>query len=357
MSSDANAQNGPESGGRWAENSLAVGVALDLESRDTGVYIRVLVAEEEDIIEGAPADAEDGYLCERDNPETWDTILQKVVNRDFYKTQTYLELANTLSERAAERDYLPAGQIANKFRRRCEAIEANEEAMQAKLRSPTADRIINETERVEYQIVGGDGVVSITVVHDGKDTTIDYEPEEWLNATGEKFAAAYWGAFFVEIDLDPEDWDHLKEVWKEQAVEVGGDEYSELDAVAESIIDKLQRRLSVHSSREAVQNGTYGAWYERNPADRVHSLEGDPEAIVWVRSLALTKEIESAGKSSSDVPEIAHHLRETGAIITSGKRLGNKRVYGWHPGPEALDINEAAVLEEEDSDGHHGVEP
>lgn len=354
MSSTQSGSSGASPG--WTGTGLILGVGMDLEPRDDGVYIRVLVAPP-DTVESAPDDADAGYLCDQGNPETWDPILQKIVARDFYKTQTYLELANSLNERAKERDHLNAGRLANKFRSRCEALEAHDDEVQEQLRSPTVDQLINETDRVEYRIVGGDGLVSISVIHDGKETTVDYEPEEWLNSTGEKFAAAYWGAFFVELELDPEDWDHLKGVWKEQAVEVGGDDYGELDAVAESIIDKLQRRLSVHSSREAVQNATYGAWYETAPGDRLYSLDDDHGPIVWVRSLALTQEVDSAGKSASDVPEIVDHLRDTGAIVTARKKLDNKRVYGWSPDPEALDIDEREVLDEDESDGHHGVEP
>lgn len=350
--------NGEATGDKWSGTPLILGAGMDLEARDDGVYIRVLIAPTE-IVEDAPDDAEAGYLCDEDDPETWDPLYQKVVKRDFYKTQKYLEIANTLNERAKERDQFDAGRLANKFRSRCEALEAHDDEVQEQLRAPAVSQIISETKAVEYRRVGDDSVVSVTLEHDGKEATIDFEPGEWVNSTGDEFTVRYFGAFFEEPELEPEDWAHLKETWEAQAVDAGGDDYSEFDAVAEEIIDNLQRRIEIFDGREALDNGAYCGWYEESPSDRLYSLPDDFGPVVWIGSLALSKEVTGAGHTHKDVPQVVDHLSSEDIIRTEKKNFDGTRAYGWNAGPAGIDVSPEMVRSTDEDDGTengHGVD-
>lgn len=352
-------QRTSEDGDEWNGTPLILGVGMDLEPRDDGVYIRVLAASAE-LIEDVPEDSGAGYLCDNDDPETWDPLFQKVVKRDFYKTQKYLEIANTLNERAGERGHLAAGKLSNKFRSRCEALEAHDDEVQEQLRAPAVSQIISETKAVEYRRVGDDTVVSVTLEHDGEEATIDFDPGEWINSMGEEFIVRYFTEFLEEPEIAPEDWTYLKDTWESQAVDAGGDDYSELDAVAEEIIDNLQRRIEIFDDREALDNGAYCGWYEESPSDRLYSMDDDVGPVVWIGSLALSKEVTGAGHTHKDVPTIVDHLSDEDIVQTEKKNYDGTRAYGWDAGPAGLDVSPEKVRSRDDEDdgteNGHGVD-
>lgn len=341
----------------WGGTPLVLGAALDIEAVDGGVRVTVTIAPQDDVEMAREGDWGEMDLIGHSHPSTWEPIHQKIVKRDFYTTQKYKEIANTIEDRAP--DYLDGAHLAGAFRSRCEALEANEDAVKEQLQSPTVARIIAETGNVEYRQVGDEVVVSIHLTHGDEEATIEFASRDWVNAGANDFIIRYINAFRDEPDISDDDWDRLKEAWKDRAIDAGGDDYSAIDAVGEEVIDNLQRRLDVYESREALQNGAYCGWYEEHPGDRLYSLPDETGPLVWVRSLALVKELKSAGRNQDDVSELINHLTEEGVIQTGRKNIDGKRAYGFSTGADGLDISPAMVMSADDGDGTdngHGVE-
>lgn len=294
------------------EEELVSGVDLRLEPREQGLHVSVA--------------------------ETFDDSPRPVYSashkRDFYTSQQKRrEIANEINDQVS--DHIDGDAVAERFRAVCTQLDSKHDEIKQRLRPPAVQQILDETQSVE--VFGGEPTtVRVTLEHGGKEAPIEFTSGEWVAGDAGKLNARYHQRFFERLDMESEDWDELVEAWEEMQEIVHDERQTELDSVVEEVIDGLARRVKAHDTRDAIENDTYSAWMQTD-YDGMDNEIPQGEDVLWVRSTAVSEQLEEAGKSKAYISELSKGLKAESHTHRATKRKRDKRVYPFDPDSLGID--------------------
>ena len=289
-------------------------------------------------------------------------IHSTIENQDFFsRRQPRQTLANNARDKVS--DGIDGDKVKDEFERFCSDLDANHEETKEKFRSPTVDRLLNETQAVDV-FVGDPTITTVRLKHNGREEEIDFTQGEWVNGNPAKLENEYYQRFVDRINVEKEDWNDLIDAWDEEATVVDRESLSTQNAIVERVIGELSGRVTPFDYREALTTDERAAWYDpNNSADDgdVADVAGADADVLWVKSDLVQEALKKAGRDpNAELPKISRQFKKNGYAYTTTKRKSagpdrpeSPRCFGFDP--EVLGIDREHVQSRED--GEEEVEP
>ena len=303
---------------------LVPGVDLMLERVDDGVRVTV-------------AETNDGFR----------TVFSSVESPDFFESQ---QKRGTIKNRLPEylSECFNSDAVCKEFERLCSRLAANDidDDTKEMMRPPVVRQLLNETDRVE--VFGGDPTTITVTLSRGEVTRcIDFTSGEWVMPNPAVLKTKYYDQFYERLDLGKDEWNELTEAWEEEQIVTGEESMTEREAIIERVVSGLSARVKPVDTREVLENGTYSAWFdaENSACDKDVPTNND---VLWVKSQAITDQLDEAGKSPNYISELSKSLHESQMTFSTSKKKRGVRVYPF--APDALGITEWDVHSPEDTD-------
>lgn len=233
----------------------------------------------------------------------------------------------------------------------------------ADMRSPIVNQLLRETDRVEMH--AGDDSATITVSlsrADGPSLSIDFDSAEWTsNDCGAKIREQYHIKHRELIEIEPEEWQTLRDIWNDQIERVVRDEGTEDDETAHELIRRLSTRIKVTEDYDEIHNDPKIALYDRNNDNRndteIDEQHGDVD-VLWVQTAVISEVLDDLPGSTPPKNALARRLINDDTLLRGRKGFGKDKLPVWAFDPEPFggralvgDGDESDDDSEDDGDG------
>lgn len=329
--------------------TISTGVVIVHEPTESGVTV-IAKAAGRDVYEG-DSSMDPKEFADSHDPDTWTPFHRRDnAARDYFTKQTYKEVANNIEDKCP--DYLNSNLVAEEFRELCQRLSENADDVKRSMMPPVVDTVLRRTESVKYRPVGDEMEIIVSLSNGSKSGEITFSVADWLGPSPHDLKVGYFTIFHKKLEIDGDAWEHIRDVWDDQHEEVAGDTTTELETATEEVLEKLKRQYTPHDARQGISRGRDDGWYEEKPASRMTSINGDPEAVAWVRSTAFNHYIDDTPIPAGDLSKLINHMRDEGDILTECCRIDNRRVYGVNP--DSIEFEEAELKTSDDDDDEYG---
>lgn len=217
----------------------------------------------------------------------------------------------------------------------CREFEEADVVEDEDLRSPIVNQLLRETECVEMHASDENATITVQLSRvGGPSLSIDFDEVDWTSSDcGDKIRQQYYVAHQELIDVAPEEWETLRDVWNDQIERVVRDEGSEDDETAHELIRRLSNRIKVTEEYDELQNDPKIALYDRENNDRADSEiqeeHGDVD-VLWVQAAAISEVLEEIPEATpDDKPNLARRLISNDTLLRGQKTFGKKRLPVW----------------------------
>lgn len=222
------------------------------------------------------------------------------------------------------------------------------------MRSPIVNQLLRETDRVEMHASDDSATISVSLSRaGGPGLSIDFESSEWTsNDCGAKIREQYHVAHQELIDIEPEEWQMLRDIWNDQIERVVRDEGTEDDETAHELVRRLASRIKVTENYDEIRNDPKIALYDRNNDDREDSeiaeRHGDTD-VLWVQITTVSEVLDDLPGETPAKNALARRLIGENTLLRGRKTFGEDRLPVWAFDPEPF--GGRALVGEEDDDG------
>lgn len=215
------------------------------------------------------------------------------------------EFINNVKETAADVDGLDADDIGTALRKTFEEfIEQAEEEELTYQAGYVRDIIEGTHEPVE--IHGGEETTWVVeLTYAGKTAELEFSAAEMVGAGAASLEEKLANYFYQLEDIQPEDWETIRDYWDDHSEVVTVVDETGRDAVTERFVNKVADAVRPLAEVEQMPNDPSGAWYD---ADNEAGLEGTDGPILWVQSRFVSDKIEAIGKQLEYKPQLTKQL-------------------------------------------------
>lgn len=233
---------------------------------------------------------------------------------------------------------------------------------EAEMYPATIQEIVAGTESVE--VYSGEPTTwRVTITFNGKTADIDFTAGEMVGNSGAPLREKIANEFYELVEVETEDWEHIRDQWRDrQQIALEGVESSE-DAIADRIIDNIAEVVRPTMDRDKLNNDPGVVWYDETNESGYEDAPADAE-IVWVQDTLACDELEDSGKTLEWKGEFIKNLIQNDRMYgqTSRRRWtgkSGKRYKFWPFQPDALGIDKDDVSYSgpADADADQEVEP
>lgn len=221
--------------------------------------------------------------------------------------------------------------------------------------SEEARRIIEGT-KPPVEIHGGEETTwKVELTYAGRTNTLEFTTGEMRGgpaALGDKIANYY----FELIELEPEDWESVRDYWNDHSEVVAVVNETGRDAVAERFVNKVKDAVRPLESLEQVPTEPSGAWYD--PDNTGGSPDAPPEApVLWVQSRFFGDKLEAIGKQIEYKGQLTKDLINEDVLYGSsiqrtwdGVFEKRTRMFPFDPRELGIDEDDVAPAPEDNTD-------
>lgn len=284
-------------------------------------------------------------------------LLKALVNGDVIESGEYPQrifgdrtlkgqFLNQVEQSLKERDGVDATKAKNRLREWfAEMHDLDREEHREVFYTNTVNAILDGT-RYPVEVYGGETTVwNVELTFAGKTRELEFTASEMTTGNGNALEEKIANQFYEIIDIEPEDWQSIRQVWNEKSEEVAVVDHTAEDAVADRVLSKLSNAVKPVPDQDSMGNDVAAAWFD---AENAASYEGIPSdaAILWVQDDFVVDQIEATGKSIEHKGNLIKKLIQRGDLWgkTSRRRWawdGRRRVYPFVP--ESLGVSSEDV--------------
>lgn len=228
-------------------------------------------------------------------------IGSKDVSPDFYaKPENERgEVKNAILEAVDEHcgDGVSKVVVRGGYEQLCREFENADVVDDEDLRSPIVNRLLAETETVEVHTGDESARFTVELVRDdGATATFTFDQSEWASSDcGAKIREQYLVAHTELIEVTPEEWQTLRDVWNGRIDRTIRDETGEIDEVAHDLVRRLKQRITATEDYEKLRNDTKIALYDPENATRtdqqIREQHGEVD-VLWMQASAINEVLE-----------------------------------------------------------------
>ena len=205
------------------------------------------------------------------------------------------EFINNTAEAVREVDGLDAEEIKASlkswFTDMAEIAEEEELAFQ-----PDHVRELIEGTHLPVEIHGGEETTwKVELTYAGRTTDVKFTAAEMVGGGAGALEEKLANYYFEIVEIEPEDWETIRDYWQDHAEVVSVVDETAEDAVADRFVNKLTDAVRPLESLEQVATEPAGAWYDAdNTAGCDDVPAGDP--VLWVQDRFYVDKLEAIGK-------------------------------------------------------------
>lgn len=175
------------------------------------------------------------------------------------------------------------------------------------------------------EIHGGETTTwNVELTYAGRTSELEFTAAEMVGGEGSALQEKIANHFFELVEIEPEDWEAIRERWHERAEVVNVVEETASDAIADRVLSKLSNTLKPVGDRDHMGNDVAAAWYDAENAT-VYEEAPPNGAIVWVQDSFLVDQLEAAGKNLEYKGQLIKDLIARGDLY--GSRVRKK--WAW----------------------------
>lgn len=265
------------------------------------------------------------------------------------------EFKNNVADSVEAVEGLAADDVKSAIRRWFEQIADMFEEEEIDIVSEEAEEIIHGT-HTPVKIHGGEETTwEVELTYAGRKNTLEFTAAEMRGGPGplgDKIANYY----FEIIEIEPEDWESIRDYWNDNSEVVAVVDETGRDAVAERFINKLNDAVRPLESLEQVPTEPAGAWYdEDNSGGTPDAPAGEP--VLWVQSRFVGDKVEAIGKQIEYKGQLTKDLINDGALYGSsiqrtwdGTFEKRTRMFPFDPRELGIDEDDVSPAPEDNTD-------
>lgn len=239
----------------------------------------------------------------------------------FGSTTLRGQFLNSIEESLERRNGVDSGQVRNELNEWFAAMnEVDEEEQAEKFLPAEIQAVISGTHR-PVEIHGGETTTwNVELTYAGRTRELEFTASEMTGMGGagslqEKIA----NQFFEIVEIEPEDWEAIRDRWHENSKVVNVVEETASDAIADRVLTKISNTLKPVADREHMGNDVAAAWYDPENTT-VYDEAGPKEPIVWIQDDFLVDQLEAAGKNLEYKGQLIKDLINRGDLYGSRVR-------------------------------------
>jgi hypothetical protein len=250
------------------------------------------------------------------------------------------QFLNSVEASLESRDGVDADQVRNELKEWFAAMNEVDEEEQAEKFLPDEIQAIIGGTNYPVEIHAAETTTwNVELTYAGRTDELEFTAAEMTGTGGagalqEKIA----NRFFEIVEIEPEDWEAIRDRWHENSEVVSVVEETASDAVADRVLSKLSNTLKPVPEREQMGNDVAASWYDAENAT-VYDEAPPNAAIVWVQDDFLVDQLEAAGKNLEYKGQLIKDLIDRGDIYGSRKR----KKWAWEKRTKLYPFDPAAL--------------
>lgn len=235
------------------------------------------------------------------------------------------QFLNSVESSLEDRAGVDAGKIRNELREWFAVMNETDREEQAEKFLPSEIQNIIEGTHYPVEIHGGETTTwHVTLTYAGMTKELEFTAAEMVGGGDGGLQEKIATKFFEIVEIEPEDWEAIRDRWDQDSDVVSVVEETASDAVADRVLTKLRDTLRVVDDREDMGNDVAAAWYDEDNAT-VYDDAPEDAAIVWVQDDFLVDQLKAAGKKIECKSQLVKDLIARGDLY--GSRV--RRKWAW----------------------------
>jgi hypothetical protein len=251
------------------------------------------------------------------------------------------QFLNSVEESLEGRKGVDAGEIRNELKEWFAAMNEVDREEQAEKFLPDEIRAIIQGTNYPVEIHGGETTTwQVELTYAGRTRELEFSASEMVGSGAGALQEKIANQFFELIEIDPEDWEAIRERWHENSEVVNVVEETASDAIADRVLEKIGNTVKPVGDREDMGNDVAAAWYDPENATVYDEAPADAP-IVWVQDSFLVDQLEAAGKNLEYKSQLIKDLIARGDVYGSRARkkwAWNQRTKVYPFDPDALGV-------------------
>ena len=242
------------------------------------------------------------------------------VFRDTHRGRTNKgQFINSTAEAAEAIEGIDADEIKsalrNWFTEMAEIAEEEELAFQP----DHIQQIIRGTQ-TPVEIHGGEETTwKVTLTYAGRTTDLEFTAGEMVGGGGASLEEKIANYFYEIIEIEPEDWETIRDYWQDHSEVVAVVDETGRDAVAERFLNRIVDAARPLEELEQVPTDPSGAWYDADNSANYDDAPSDAP-ILWVQDRFFVDKLEAIGKQIEYKGQLTKDLVDREVLYGSNAR-------------------------------------
>ncbi|MFC6863290.1 hypothetical protein ACFQGE_07430 [Halomicroarcula sp. GCM10025817] len=230
------------------------------------------------------------------------------------------QFLNSVEKSLEGRNGVDAGEVRQELKEWFAAMNELDREEQAEKFLPDEIRRIIDGTHYPVEIHGGETTTwKVKLTYAGRTRELEFSASEMVGGGAGALQEKIANQFFELIEIEPEDWEAIRERWHEDSEVVNVVEETASDAIADRVLSKLGNTLKPVGDREDMGNDVAAAWFDEENATVYDDAPPD-EPIVWVQDDFLVDQLEAAGKNLEYKGQLIQDLIARGDVYGSRAR-------------------------------------
>lgn len=267
---------------------------------------------------------------------------------DFYEDRTQRGTIKNDVADALDGTPLDGDDWATAWKQVASEMVSKKEEQQAKFVPANVQMLAEGTEWVKTKRAGDTRIYNVKIDWNGRTETLEFDHTELASNGTTPLKEKCVLHFAKQPDIEPEDWQSLKDYWLDIQQETPGETLTETDRAVEEFIETLAHRVRPNAEPQVLTNGKEAAWVDWENEHQLN-LNGDasPRGVVWVQG-SLVNDILNDMDNAPTVGTLAKELSDRDWTVKKSSKLQpapEARKRYWFFDADALDITEMDVHE------------
>jgi hypothetical protein len=258
------------------------------------------------------------------------------------------EFINNVKETATDIEGLDADEIGTSLRQTFEEFIEQAEEEELTYQAAYVRDIIDGTHE-PVEIHGGEQTTwVVNLSYAGKTAELEFTAGEMVGSGAAALEEKLANYFYQLEDIEPEDWETIRDYWDDHSELVTVVDETGRDAVADRFVNKVADAIRPLAEVEQMPNDPSGAWYDADNAAAFDDAPADGP-VLWVQSRFYADKLEAIGKQLEYKGQLTKDLIADGALYGSsvqrtwdGAFDRRTRLFPFDPRELGIDEDEVA---------------
>jgi len=187
----------------------------------------------------------------------------------------------------------------------------------------------------------------VTLTYAGRTADLEFTAAEMVGSGAGALQEKLANYFYEIVEIEPEDWETIRDYWKDHDEVVAVVDETGRDAVADRFVNRLVDAVRPLEELEQIPSDPSGAWYDAENTAGCPDAGAD-EPVLWVQSRLYTDKMEAIGKQIEYKGQLTKDLINDETLYGSSIRrtwdgVFERRTQLFPFDPRALGIDEDDV--------------